>query len=326
MRGIPVKTFIYALLTLAAFSCDRNNDSSNTAPSNVSSTSRQTLLPSPSFKVAFTGDQGLSENSRAVLRLIKNEGTDLLIIDGDFDYQHNPSAWEAMLDEEVGDLPILAAIGNHDLIRWPSYSEILEKRLAKMSKAKCRGEIGIQQTCVYEGLLFVISGIGTRGNQHEAFLQKSLAETPAAFKICVWHKNQQKLQAGSKTDDVGWPAYEICRIQGAMVANAHEHSYSRTHLLSNFQRQEVVNNTNSLTLRPGHSFAFVSGLGGKSIREQKRDGNWFARIYTKTQNAVDGALFCEFNVDGNPRKAHCQFKTTENKVIDDFELTSAVDM
>lgn len=325
-----MKAILYLFLAFVVLSCDQNEaiQTSSENGAGLSLMERETgaLLPSPSFKVAFTGDQGLNENSRAVLRLIKEEQTDLLVIAGDFDYKHNPEAWNEMLNDEIGDMPILTTIGNHDLIRWQGYREILQKRLGKMRKAKCSGEIGIQQNCVYEGVQFVFSGIGTRGSQHEAFIQKSLNETAAAFKICVWHKNQRKLQAGAKSDEVGWPAYEICRNHGAMIANAHEHSYSRTHLLSNYQQQTVSNATNAMTLSPGHSLTFVSGLGGKSIREQKVSGSWFASIYTKTQDAVDGALFCEFNIDGNPRKARCQFKNTDRKVIDDFTLTSAVNI
>jgi hypothetical protein len=74
----------------------------------------------------------------------------------------------------------------------------------------------------------------------------------------------------------------------------------------------------------GRSFAFVSGLGGNSIRDQERGGDWWASIYTSTQGANNGALFAVFNVDGDPRLAHFYFKDVTGKVADDFMVKSAV--
>ncbi len=40
--------------------------------------------------VAFIGDQGSTSNSRAVLRMIKQHGADMVLHQGDFDYRRNP--------------------------------------------------------------------------------------------------------------------------------------------------------------------------------------------------------------------------------------------
>ena len=40
----------------------------------------------PNFKVAFIGDQYLGSNAVSVLQLIKDEGTDMVLHQGDFDY------------------------------------------------------------------------------------------------------------------------------------------------------------------------------------------------------------------------------------------------
>ena len=42
--------------------------------------------------VAFFGDQGLSENARAVLRMVVDEGADLVLHQGDLDYADDPVA------------------------------------------------------------------------------------------------------------------------------------------------------------------------------------------------------------------------------------------
>jgi uncharacterized repeat protein (TIGR02543 family) len=72
----------------------------------------------------------------------------------------------------------------------------------------------------------------------------------------------------------------------------------------------------------GRSFAFVSGLGGKSIRDQENDGPWFASIYTSTQGADYGALFGVFNYQGDPRLAYFYFKDISGVIADEFFVRS----
>ena len=55
------------------------------------------------FRVAFIGDQGLGPNSIAVLNLIKNENAQMVLHQGDFDYQDDPDAWDKMISNELGD-------------------------------------------------------------------------------------------------------------------------------------------------------------------------------------------------------------------------------
>ena len=45
-------------------------------------------------KVAFIGDQGLGPDATAVLRLIRGEGAEVILHQGDFDYADNPDAWD----------------------------------------------------------------------------------------------------------------------------------------------------------------------------------------------------------------------------------------
>jgi len=79
-----------------------------------------------------------------------------------------------------------------------------------------------------------------------------------------------------------------------IIATAHEHSYSRTHLLSSMIGQRIVSRSDTLRLRKGHTFAFVSGLGGGEIRPQTLNGAWWASVYTASQGAGHGALFGVF--------------------------------
>ena len=79
-----------------------------------------------------------------------------------------------------------------------------------------------------------------------------------------------------------------------------------------------------MQLEKGKTFVFHSGLGGKSIRVQKLNGPWWAAIYTKTQGANYGALFCTFNVNGVANQASCYFMDIDGVIPDQFEVISAV--
>jgi len=142
------------------------------------------------------------------------------------------------------------------------------------------------------------------------------------------------MQIGGKEDETGWGVYEEARKGGAIIATAHEHSYSRTHLLSSMSAQTVASTSNTLHLTEGNSFAFVSGLGGHSIRAQSLTGNWWASAYASTclagdqicqPNASPGALFGVFNVDGQPNKAIFYFKDINGRVVDQFVVVNDVE-
>ena len=92
--------------------------------------------------------------------------------------------------------------------------------------------------------------------------------------------------------------------------------------MDSFETLSVASKASTLRLEKGRSFAFVSGLGGHSIRKQDRDGPWWAAVYTSDQYANYGALFCLFLVDGDPNRASCYFKDIDGKVVDRFDLIS----
>ncbi len=271
-------------------------------------------------KVAFIGDQGLTADAKSVLSLIKNENTDLVMHLGDFDYRDDPEAWDKQITDILGDkFPYLAIIGNHDVPSWQGYEKKIKERLSKNPEIYCEGRIGVEASCRLGDVTFVISSPGITSYDHESLLKNYLQKSTTTWDICVWHKNQSAMQLGFKEDEVGWEVYEICRREGAIVATAHEHSYSRTYLLSSFINQTVDNTSNILKLEKGKSFAFVSGLGGQSIRPQEQKGDWWASVYTSSQNASPGALFCTFGIKQKD-KAECYFKDINKKVIDEFSL------
>ena len=296
----------------------------------------------PGLKVAFFGDQGIRPTARAVLAMVLREHADAVIHLGDFAYDDGtPAQWEAQLQSVLGpDFPYFAAVGNHDVANWAGphgFAELLRARLARIPDARCEGEYGVDASCTFRGLQFVLSGVGTWGSDHEAFLNQALARSDALHRLCIWHKNQHDMQAGAKTDEVGWLAYRICQQHGAPIFTGHEHSYARTYTLravgARAQGHGAFGPADLLSVGPGRTFVAVSGLGGLSARVRTPDhvsDSWWATIYAADYQLVNGvlrgtspevefgALFVTFGADGDPTLARAYFKTLSGKIYDQF--------
>ena len=296
----------------------------------------------PNFKIAFIGDQYLGSNPDAVMNLIKAEGAQAVMISGDLDYTDNPAAWETQINNVLGpNFPVFVAIGNHDVAAWAGpagYQQYLKNRFNRLG-ISWSGDLGVQSSFHYKGLFFVITAPGIEGGfdsgVSDTYIRDQLAADTSAWSICSWHKDQKLMQVGGKPDETGWGVYEEAMKGGAIIATAHEHSYSRTHLMSSIINQTVANGSNSFALTKGNSFAFVSGLGGNGVRPQLLGGNWWASIYASTCLPADpvcqpngnfGTLFGTFNVDGQPNKADFYFKDIAGRIIDRFTATSNVEV
>jgi hypothetical protein len=297
--------------------------------------------PPANFKIAFIGDQGLGPDATAVLNLIKREGAQAVMHSGDLDYVDDPAAWDAQINSVLGiDFPYFVSIGNHDELAWGrpnGYQQFLESRFNRLG-ISWNGRLGVRSSFHFKGIFFVLTAPGiTSGfddGSSDSYIRDQLVADDSVWSFCSWHKNMRLMQIGEKTDETGWGVYEAARNGGAIIATAHEHSYSRTHLLSSMSAQTVASTSNTLHLTEGNSFAFVSGLGGKSIRAQSLTGNWWASAYASTclqgdpicrSNASPGALFGVFNVDGQPNKAFFYFKDINGRVVDQFVVVSDVE-
>jgi hypothetical protein len=174
----------------------------------------------------------------------------------------------------------------------------------------------------------------TIDNEYISYINNQLALDNSLWRVCAWHKPQKLMQVGGFLKDfTGWGVYEACRQGGAIVGTAHSTTYSRTHLMSNFQNQTVASTLSTLVLEKGKSIVFVNGLGGGGISAQKGDGNWWASIYASQclsssthcrAGAAYGALFCTFNINGQPDRANCYFRDINGSIIDNFDLISNV--
>jgi len=243
------------------------------------------------------------------------------------DYKNNPSAWEAQINNILGpDFPYFACVGNHDKRKWNGengYQQFLKSRLNRLG-ITWDGDLGVKSSVQYKGIFIIQVAPGDVGFYHAAYIREQLAEDKSIWMICCWHRDMHLMQVASKNDDTGWGVYDEARKGGAIIATAHDHSYGRTYLMSNFAKQEVTAYTGSLIITEGQTFAFFSGLGGESINTQKLKAPLWARLYTKTQGATYGVLFGIFNVNGIPNKATFYFKNINNEIIDRFDVISYV--
>ncbi len=295
-------------------------------------------------KVAFWGDTGNGSAFIANLNLAKSEGADFVMHAGDFDYGEKPVPFWTKIDDVLGhDYPYLLAVGNHDDGAWVypqppgaySYTGHMSEHLLTNGIVVDDPDHSDQKySTEFMGLRIVV--VGENGNNAEfaQFVDDELDPADTRWKICHWHKNQTAMQAGGKGNEMGWPLYEACRTNGAIIITGHEHSYSRTKTLTSIENRTVdasCSDPGQVCVGPGRSFVVVQGLGGVGIRDQLRclpattypydcNGEW-AMIYANQQNAQYGTMFITFNVGGDPKKASAYFKTIDGDIIDQFEIT-----
>ncbi len=298
--------------------------------------------PPANFKVAFIGDSGSGSTFTQVLNLIDAEGAQAVLHQGDFDYGDDPDGFFAAIDSILGpDFPYFASVGNHDAGSWDTgcgnpngcYADHLQARMSRLGVVPDDPDLNDQKYAIdYQGLKVVFVGENGSNVEFANFIDAQLSGDPHVWKICSWHKNQNAMQVGSKTDEMGWSVYENCLRLGALVATGHEHSYERTRTLVHMQTQSVDSSCSDpgrVCVGLGRTFVFVSGLGGQSIRNQDRclpttppygcNQEW-ATIYTSDQGAQYGALFIIFNVNGDAYRAHGYFKNIDGQIVDEFDI------
>jgi len=219
------------------------------------------------------------------------------------------------------------------------YQEALETRMNCLG-ISWNGDLGVQSSHYFQGIFIILTAPGISGNGdsvHAPYIQTQLENDSSVWRVSSWHKNQKAMQIGGKNNETGWSVYEESRRGGAIIATGHEHSYERTHLLSNMENRTVSSTSNTLILSKddpntgkdeGKSFVFVSGIAGKSIRNQKlclpTTPPYGCSIYSSNQGANHGALFGEFNYMKNPCLAHFYFKDIKGNIPDDFFVESTM--
>ena len=281
----------------------------------------------PNLKVAFIGDTSTGTDYWDVLTLVKNEQAAALVVQGDMSYSDDPEDWWTVTELVLGtSFPIFISRGNHDDVSWSGYLPKAQNHLGGATRVAGAHDANYKTT--WKGLVIATVRVGDSAAQLAPLLQNE----NHIWKICQWHQNQESMQVGDKSDEMGWDVYETCRRHGAIIETGHEHSYSRTRTLINLETQAVDPSClgrGQLCVGPGRTFVNVVGLGGHSVRAQTRclpttppygcNGEW-GFVYTSDQGATFGAQFITFNA-GDPRRAVGYFKNVNGQVIDNFTIT-----
>ncbi|WP_394840656.1 metallophosphoesterase [Pendulispora brunnea] len=277
----------------------------------------------PNFKVAFIGDTASGEDFRSVLQLVKREGAKLVVVQGDVTYDgETPSEWFSAVDGEINTstttIPYFVSKGNHDT-GWSTIGSGLKSRMATWNiPSENNDPTKKNYSVVYKGLKIVMVSDSETSPSRASYVKDRLANDTHIWKICSWHKNMRATNVGPKNDEMGWTIYENCRAQGAIVAQGHSHTYSRSKTVTNDQSQTIDSTCSdpfNLCLAPGKHFFFDSSLGGHDMRPLNTtvaSKPYWASTYV----SGFGALFITFYVDNDPRKARGYFKTVDNVIID----------
>jgi predicted phosphodiesterase len=311
----------------------------------------------PDLIVAFIGDQGNNEDAQAVLALIKNEGAQAVVHNGDFDYANSPSGWVTMIDGGLdASFPYFAVFGNHEGAVQTGYAQALANRANGIPEMRdnCTGTYGYNTSCNFRGIRIVQSCVGLgeldpiRCGKDAAqpinHIHDSLANDNSIWSICNWHKVQAQMTVGDNTDEAGWQAYQECMNAGAIVITAHNHTYSRSYTLTDIANTNVSANKGAIgthdvmQVGPGRTFALVVGIGGRALYTRKAAPEaWWASYYTDTRwrqsgttgdgllspSGKQGALFIKFNAGGDPRRAEAWVKDVTPitpRIMDTFTI------
>ena len=132
----------------------------------------------PNFKVAFIGDTGGSSgNFSDVLTLIKNEGAQFVMQQGDMGYGDSATDWGGVINSVLGPtFPYLMSEGNHD--NWSNYEPFAQGRLQQMGINTSAA--GASYTGVYKGLKMVF--VRQKGDD-PTFINSSLTGDNHIWKV-----------------------------------------------------------------------------------------------------------------------------------------------
>lgn len=213
---------------------------------------------------------------------------------GDFGYGAGFTSWknkvEATLDNPtIGyTFPYLGSDGNHDDWVGEGYRDWFRDRVNAIG-AEEKDFSGIDTgnySVSYRGLKMVF--VREPGND-PPFISQSLSSDTHIWKICSWHQTMSTLTAGNHGDAAqSYAPYDACRTWGAIIANGHNHNYSRTKTMTNFggtggpkvadpqvdltqhpkDGNGIPQYPNNLLVAPGKTFVVVEGAGGAGLYAQ----------------------------------------------------------
>lgn len=192
--------------------------------------------------VALLGDTGAYRDFQAVLKLVKDEQAQVVMINGDLGYSATPEKWRETLLKEIDPNAqfVIGSLGNHDFEhgRQDDYVGIFHGlRNAKNSlPSRCSGGLRIErgrdiaaldEVCTFGNLTIIASGIGQLFSKSyfEDRLREKLSNKPADnWALVGYHYTLASMNPGLKTNENTHKFFDLIRQFGAIGAQAHTHT------------------------------------------------------------------------------------------------------
>lgn len=248
------------------------------------------------IKVALLGDTGAGRDFQAVLKVVKEERADIIMINGDLGYSATPAKWrEALLKEIDPDTQlVIGSLGNHDFEhgRHEDYVAIFQTfRSSKNSlSTQCSGRERIQkerditaldEVCTFGNLTIIASGIGqifTKDYFEERLREKLTARPAGNWALVGYHYTLAAMNPGIKTNESSFKFFDLIRQFGAIGAQAHTHSVMASCPIdSEFKSNanpschpDFGADLNERFVGPGTGIYIDSSLGGMPARKRRR--------------------------------------------------------
>ena len=280
-------------------------------PTPVGPTPTPTPTPTPvppgsSVKICFMGDSGVGSNAVATHNTCVAAGAEAIVHTGDLDYQNSPTNWENFINARVGqNFPYFYVLGNHDTANASGYRANAEARFNRLG-ITWNGTLTSHCAFDWRGIRFILTTPGLGDATAATYIRDQAAATTAPWVISVFHEQMARMQVGNKGDSTGWAVFEEGRLQGVTTWNGHEHSYGRTHLLSDMDTQVISDNVSPYSIVKGTSMVIQTGSGGASLRAFGPYAN--EPYWASKYNANYGVNICTFGAAGDPRRADCVFR------------------
>jgi len=301
------------------------------------------------FKMAIIGDSGSEKEAKKVMQLTN---FDILLHLGDYEYKCNVDKYFDEILDSDRKYQFLGVLGNHEGAsecnsdkheRFTSRVYHQMDDSTKNSKVSCYfSDSRKMWSCKYRNMRIIGLSAGISGaddtKRQLSFLKEQLSKSTEDWKICAWHFYDKYYHTGKYPDDGnliskdGESFYDYCREHGAIIFSAHDHVYARTKVMSKFSSPHIDEYDDShdkehKQIRKGATINILNGAGGYEMYieqgKQKSYSHW-QLTYARGDHGENadryGGLFCNFNVDGNNKKAYCEFLliNSSNRKYDEF--------
>jgi len=245
--------------------------------------------------VALLGDTGAGSAFASVLKLVANEGADVVMINGDFGYSSSTATWKKRLVDslDIEKHLVIGSLGNHDTSEKTQYISAFESFRTPTNglKGNCTGKpsiatgqdiILVDEVCTFGNVSLIPSGIGQvlTKSYLEDRLENKLSTAPKDnWKLVGYHFTLASMNPGIKVTESSAKFFDLIRQYGAIGAQAHTHSaMASCPISSTFSsgltapkcHADFGEDLEDRFIAPGTSIYLDSSISGMGTRSRKR--------------------------------------------------------